>query len=193
MNTTNNIPPYLNLSLGDMDGEIWKDVVGYEGQYQVSSLGRVKSLKLYSQTHHRILRQSHTGNGYLTVKLNNRGIKNIRVHRLVAMHFIPNPKNLSEINHIDEDKNNNIVANLEWCDRKYNVRYGNRTEKVAQKNRNRADQSLPVAQIDENGNVIMQFPSIAEAGRYYNCRPSSIGRVCHGERRYYKKLLFKFI
>lgn len=118
--------------------EIWKDIEGYEGLYQVSNFGRVKSLDRY------VLRNENTLfvkvivlsqlniRGYLAVRLCNSGkYKNYFVHRLVANAFIHNDNNYSEINHIDENKHNNHVDNLEWCDRKYNVNYGSRADKFS--------------------------------------------------------------
>lgn len=115
--------------------EIWKDIIGYEGLYQVSSLGRVRSLDRYDSRNcfweGRILKLYTRKGGYLFVQLhlNGKG-KNYLVHRLVAIAFIPNPDNLPEVNHLDEDKTNNRVENLEFCDRKYNINFGTRIDKV---------------------------------------------------------------
>lgn len=90
--------------------EIWKDIPDYEGLYQVSNLGRVKGL-----IRGKILKQSILTNGYLNVWLSKDGrVKIKRVHRLVAMAFIPNPDNKPQVNHIDKDVTNNCVNNLEW-------------------------------------------------------------------------------
>ena len=118
--------------------EIWKDIEGYEGLYQVSNFGRVKSLDRY------VLRNGNSlfvkgivlsqlnNRGYLTVRLCNSGkYKNYFVHRLVACAFVENLNNYTEVNHIDEDKHNNDFRNLEWCDRKYNVNYGSRADKFS--------------------------------------------------------------
>jgi len=103
--------------------EIWKDIVGYEGMYQVSNRKRVKSLSRIVKRNdgkirtisERILKQS-VANGYLNVGLSkNAKLKTYTVHRLVAIAFIPNPDNLPMINHLDGDKTNNYVSNLEWC------------------------------------------------------------------------------
>ena len=119
--------------------EIWKDIEGYEGLYQVSNLGRVKSLERIDRLGRLkpgvILRPKVERGGYLLVGLHKEGKqKMFLVHRLVAHAFIPNPEGLPEINHRDEDKTNNLVDNLEYCDRKYNMNYGTRNERMT-KNR----------------------------------------------------------
>lgn len=106
--------------------EIWKDVVGYEGLYQVSNLGRVKSLPKYDRLGRfhpeKIKSQVDNGNGYIVVNLKHNGKQKMRtVHSLVAEAFIPNPNNYSEINHIDGNKSNNELQNLEFCTRSFNV------------------------------------------------------------------------
>ena len=123
--------------------EIWKPIEGYEGLYEVSSYGRVRSLDRYVKTCYeayklhkgKILSPAKDKNGYLKVHLCCNGKHNIiRVHRLVCKAFIPNPDNLPEVNHKDEDKTNNSVDNLEWCDRSYNISYGTRTERQKKTN-----------------------------------------------------------
>ena len=117
-----------------MTEEIWRPVVGYEGLYEVSNTGRVRSLDRYVRRNYfkkgRILKLNDR-RGYLFVELclNNK-TKNFSVHRLVAQAFIPNPDNLPQVNHIDEDKLNNRVENLEWCDSKYNSNYGTRKDRA---------------------------------------------------------------
>lgn len=99
--------------------EIWKDIEGYDGAYQISNFGRV-----YSNKRNKVLKPSKGEKGYLTVWLSNKGKGNhIKIHRLVAAAFIPNPDNLPQINHKDEDKTNNHVGNLEYCDNRYNTIY----------------------------------------------------------------------
>ena len=106
--------------------EDWKDIPGYEGLYVVSNNGRVMNVRSG-----RVLRGIVNNLGYIMVGLSKSGkVKMISVHRLVAEAFIKNPDNLREVNHKDEDKSNNNVDNLEWCDRKYNVNYGSRMDKV---------------------------------------------------------------
>ena len=104
--------------------EEWKNVIGYEGLYEVSSIGNVRNVRRNT-----LLKLSKTNNGYIRVFLYKNGISTgFQVHRLVAQAFLPNPDNLPMINHKDEDKTNNNVTNLEWCTAKYNVNYGHRTE-----------------------------------------------------------------
>lgn len=116
--------------------EIWKDVVGYEGLYQVSNLGNVKSLErvvkrfvrgkyisLYP-VKEKLLKLYINSNGYISVGLYNNGFNSFEVHRLVAQAFIPNPDNLPCVNHKDENPKNNNVKNLEWCTYQYNNTYG---------------------------------------------------------------------
>ena len=111
--------------------EEWRPVVGYEGLYEVSNIGRVRSLdryvkgkgKSYFLHKGRVLSPGIKTEGYLIVRLQRRMFY---VHRLVTEAFLPNPDNLPEVNHKDEDKTNNRVENLEWCDHKYNMNYGTR-------------------------------------------------------------------
>lgn len=119
--------------------EVWKDIKGYEGRYQVSNTGRIRSVarvvtwkngevKTYKS---RIMKTKARGN-YVGISLyKDYKSKDYMVHRLVAEAFIPNPDNLPFVNHIDENKENNIASNLEWCTRQYNNNYGRRNEKIS--------------------------------------------------------------
>lgn len=118
--------------------EIWKSINGFEGLYEVSNFGNVRSVDRLVNHHKggkslrkgKILNPS-IGNGYYGVILSKEGhIKRMAIHRLVAEAFIPNPNNLPQINHKDEDKLNNIYTNLEWCDCKYNINYGSSLDKM---------------------------------------------------------------
>ena len=116
-----------------MNEEIWRPIEGYEGYYEVSSFGRVRSLDMYVKIGYgnyrlhkgKVISLLKKGDGYIQVNLCYNGkLYKKYVHRLVAEAFIPNPDNLPEVNHLDEDKTNNSVDNLEWCDRSYNLKYG---------------------------------------------------------------------
>ena len=122
-----------------MTEEIWRPVVGYEGLYEISSYGRVRSLDRYvkysnGQIHlhkGRILSSGKDINGYLMCNLYlNKNMKKVSIHRLVAQAFLPNIDNLPEVNHKDENKTNNRVDNLEWCTAKYNMNYGTRNIRI---------------------------------------------------------------
>lgn len=110
-----------------MSKEIWRDIKGYEGKYQISNQGRVYSIRA-----HKYLSQTIVGKGYLRVYLWHDGIKKGElVHRLVAIHFLDNSNNLPQVNHIDENKENNCVDNLEWVDAKTNLNAGTVQERKA--------------------------------------------------------------
>lgn len=162
--------------------EIWKDIKGYEGKYQVSNLGNVKSITRKDSrgntVNGRIMKQETTKLGYKRVQLLNGSRKDKAhklVHRLVAEAFIQNINNYSCINHINEDKTDNRVENLEWCDHQYNNTYGNRIEKMTKKH------FKPVEQYDLNMNLICVYASLAEAGEKTNTFPSAISCCCNGK------------
>lgn len=146
----------------DMNEE-WRDIPGYEGLYQVSASGMVRSL--YERTNQRgynlIKAKEHSKMPYLSVPLyKDGGYKLQRVHRLVAMAFIPNPDNLPQVNHKDENPRNNNVDNLEWCTAEYNNKYGNHPRA----NINHPSLSRPVSQY-KDGVFIATYQSISEARR----------------------------
>ena len=168
--------------------EIWKDIKDYEGLYQVSNLGRVKSLDKYVRSKNnsfalkkgRILKSSVTKRGYKKVGLWKNGVKWYLIHRLVAQAFIQNPNKYPQVNHINEIKTDNRVDNLEWCDQKYNVNYGTARERIIEKQTN-GKYSKPVLQINKNTNeVIAEFPSINEVQRQLGFRISNISECCNG-------------
>lgn len=153
--------------------EIYKDIEGYEGLYQVSNLGRVKSLGNgdSNASKERILKPYKAKGDYLLVDLHKQGKrKQHLVHRLVAMAFIDNPNNLEQINHRDEDKTNNSIQNLEWCDRKHNINYGTRNQRVAEK---LSKQVLCV----ETGVI---YPSAHQVERELGFANTYISAVCIG-------------
>ena len=167
--------------------EEWKPVVGFEGYYEVSDMGRVRSLdRVVSgkdgctlSIKGQMMRPRPNTTGYPFVRLRMRGKRGgYTVHRLVAKAFIPNPDNLAEINHKNEDKTDNRVANLEWCDHSYNMRFGTRGERC----RKKAD-CHAVVQMDMEGNVIAEFEAIKLAARVVGINNAeTITKCCKGTR-----------
>lgn len=175
-----------------MKDEIWKDCKHYEGLYQVSNYGRVKSLerdivykdgrKRHVKEHFLIQRVSY--NGYLYVGLSKYGkFKQEKVHRLVAMAFISNPDNKPHINHIDEDKQNNYVDNLEWVTSKENNNYGNHNEKISialkQTNKNKRGLHSQAKKVFCDGKI---FDCIKDCADYLKTPYSTIKGYLSGFR-----------
>ena len=157
--------------------EIWQDIKGYEGKYQISSLGRIKSLKRKNVTTTHIIKPRLDKNGYLLINLSMNNHKNtFKVHRLVAETFIPNPDNLPCVNHKDENKTNNKITNLEWCTVKYNNAYNNRYKRLPQNQLNNTYTSKPVLCI-ETGVI---YPSVSEASRQLKHRISITHKTSNG-------------
>ena len=155
--------------------ELWRDIVGYEGLYQVSDLGRVRSLNYNRTGKIKTLRLCIGKTGYLIVNLCKNGTNKVhKVHRLVADNWIENPlpEKWDQVNHIDEDKFNNRVENLEWCNNAYNCNYGTRNERMAEK------LSKPVICV-ETGVV---YKSTMEVQRELNYSSSFVSRCCRGEQ-----------
>lgn len=155
--------------------EIWKKIREYN-DYYVSNLGRVKSFKKNKE---KILKPGLSLSGYLQVILCQDDIKKCcLVHRLVANEFLVNKNNLKEINHIDENKKNNCVDNLEWCDHKYNMNYGTiKTKQEVAKNKK-------VAKYDKKGNLLQVYKSIKEASLKNNIGSSNITNCCKHAKHY---------
>ena len=170
--------------------EVWKDIKGYEGLYKVSNFGRVKSLcrKSICGSHYitikeKILKPSKTGSDrkYLHIILAKDGINISKfIHRLVAEAFIPNPNNLPQINHKDEDPSNNCVYNLEWCDAKYNMNYGTINRRRGESLGYGKDNpySIPIIQYDKNGEFIKEWDSTMDVERELHIQHSNITKCC---------------
>ena len=165
--------------------EIWKDIDGYNGKYQVSNFGRVKSIIFNKE---RILKFRISEKGYSIVQLNINGIKkNYRVHRLVAQAFIPNPDNLPQINHKDENKLNNCVDNLEWCTNKYNANYGTHIERSSKGKYKR------ILQCDLNDNPIKEWESAKQVQIELGYERSNICCNLKGKTKYAYGYKWKYV
>lgn len=155
--------------------EIWKDIEGYEGLYQVSNLGNVKSLGNDRTRKDKILKPG--GKKYLQVVLTkNKETRMFLVHRLVANAFIQNPNNLPDVNHIDENPKNNTFENLEFCDRKYNINFGSRNERVSKSMTNNNKISTPIKCINLETKEMNYYPSMNEVARQFNIKASTVWR-----------------
>lgn len=170
--------------------EIWKDIKEYEGLYQVSNLGRVKSLerKVYRKNNiqpmiikEKVLKSYVNHTGRCVCSLYGHKNKVCLIHRLVAEAFIPNPNNYPQVNHRDENPLNNCVDNLEWCNSKYNINYGTAIERRTQKRRNGVG-SKPVIQSTVNNEFVKQWPSLGEIERVNGYKKQLISKVCLGKQ-----------
>lgn len=175
--------------------EVWKPVVGYEGLYEVSNLGNVRSVDSVRIIHNqygehlgkykgRIRKPSKDNDGYLHVKLSCQCIqKAFMIHRLVAEAFMPNPDNLPEVNHINEDKTDNRVENLSWVSHIQNINHASRNQRVAETLKNRSDCSKRVAQYTLGGVLVAIYPSIMEVYRQKGYNSASISMACNNKRK----------
>lgn len=176
--------------------EIWKDIKNFEKIYQVSNFGRIRSLdrmiinsnlnKSYFKKG-QLLKQHYSlknQKGYLQVSLWKNGTrKECKVHRLVAEAFIPNFENKQEVNHIDGNKNNNCVNNLEWCNGLENIHHAIKNNLFTNEGKQRQIKAISktIIQYDLNNNFIKQWPSMKEAERHLGIASSSICHCCKGD------------
>lgn len=192
--------------------EEWRDIEGYEGMYQVSTLGRVRSLDRVLGNNHfqqgRMCKLRLKKGGYISVQLcKNSKHHEKNVHRLVAQAFIPNPDNKPTVNHIDEDKTNNAVSNLEWATHKENTNYGTGIErriksrdyksireKQIQTNKERG-LCRKVRQLDLGGNLVAEYESIGDACRATGYDHGGIIQVCRNYKhnKTYKGFIWQYI
>ena len=181
------------------EGEVWRDVVGFEGLYKISNKGNVYSVERISTNNRKFggitLKPKYDKDGYLGVVLCKDGERTYkRVHRLVAEMFIHNPNNYPEVNHRDEVKFNNNVENLEWCDTRYNSNYGTRNERLSKKVRAvniKTGEVLTFSSTVEAGNKGYNSGNVAKAcrGTYKNARGKLIGggHLYRGHTWYYEE------
>ena len=172
--------------------EVWKDIEGYEGLYKISNYGEV-----WSERRQRLLKKNKNNRGYYVVGLNkNNNQKQFTVHRLIAINFIDNPSEKPCVNHIDENKTNNHVSNLEWCTHKENSNHGTaikrreETMKHSSKweryiERKKKETSKPIIGISIDNGEIIEFPSMNEAGRN-GYQISNIFLCANGKRSKHK-------
>ena len=168
-----------------MNKEIWKDVKGYEGKYQVSNLGRIKSIKFKNGNQEKILKLTDC-KGYKIIRLCKDGIvKSFKVHRLVAQAFIPNYNNMPIINHINGIKNDNNVENLEWCTYSHNETEAHRMGLKKPTWQGKCYYTHPsnrkIIQYNLNGEKVKEWSSIQEATDKLNV--SNISAVCRGAQK----------
>lgn len=159
--------------------EVWKDIPGYEGKYQVSNLGNVKSLLAWNGRYKRHIRRekllkqriAKCGYSYCVLCDFDGGKKAVRCHRIVAKTFVPNPENKAEVNHINGIKTDNRVENLEWCSTSENQSHA-----VA----NGLKKTKPVLQYDRQGNLVKEWGSAKQIADAFCCHQNTISNCCRG-------------
>ena len=187
-----------------MDDEIWRAIKGYEGLYEVSNLGRVKSLervawngKGYHILKEKILKPKKCRNGYLYASLSRNGErKEYTIHRLVLSTFNPVEKmDKLDVNHLDEDKTNNNLSNLEWCTRSYNNNFGTHNARVAETLRGKSNtrKSIPIVQLALDGKYIRSYKSATDAARECGGSNSGIINCCKGNRKSHKGFKWMYL
>ena len=174
--------------------EEWKDIPGYEGLYQASTEGRIRSLPKPSRIRRgnkivpftypgKIISVSQTKKGYLMTALFKEGkLKSYTIHRLIANTFIPNPENLPQINHKNEIKNDNRVCNLEWCTNLYNRNYGTNKDNFKKK----------VIRVSESGEEVV-YNSVTEGAKANGMNKTSVSACCRGKRKQAGGYKWKFL
>lgn len=208
------------LSLADLPYEVWKPIKGYESKYQISNYGRVKALERI-KTYYIMgskrqvlvpsrIRVSYLNfKGYYRITLHNEvKDENVFIHRLVAIAFLPNPQNLPQVNHKDENKTNNIVwlddkqnvveeyTNLEWCTALYNNNFGTKNKRISETMKNshiQKDYSIKrIIQYTINGVMLAEYSSATQAGLNVGADPSGISKCCRGIYKQFKGYLWRY-
>lgn len=175
--------------------EIWKDIKGYEGLYQASNLGHIRSVGYRQSSRGRnkdyyILNPGRDTSGYLNcVLFKNKIRKSYKVHRLIAQTFIDNPFNYTDVNHKNEIKDDNRIENLEWVTHEQNMRYGTIRDRMKQKMQSISKQ---VIQYDLFGNKIKEWDSIREAARNNRVSGCNISNCCKGRCKTSGGYIWKF-
>jgi hypothetical protein len=173
--------------------EIWKSIIGYENEYMISNHGKVLSIErkvksgnIEVSVKKKILKQTKNKEKYRIISLNKEAIQEtFRVSRLVAIHFVPNPENKPQVNHIDEDKGNDYYENLEWTTSKENVNHGTCIQRRSEK------QSKKVYQYDLDGNLIKEWDSTMECQRS-GFHSGCISDCCNKKRKTHKKFVWSY-
>ena len=186
--------------------EIWKDIKNYESCYQVSNLGKVRSLTRKVNTYNgvritkgQLLKPLKTNRNYLRVCLKkNQKNKYVSIHRLVAEAFIPNPNNYPIINHIDGNTSNNKASNLEWCTQKHNIKYAYMFGKAKATKGCFKKGYIPhnrrkINQYSLDGILLNTFNSVKEAGLFVNTVPSNINNCLSGKTKKAKGFIWKYV
>ena len=196
MNKDNNMKLDINTQI-----EVWKDIKGFEGRYQVSNMGRVKSLERTVTRKNgrkqiiqeRILKTHPYRDGYLRVALYDScgKRKSFLVHRLVCEAFHKNPENKPCVNHIDEDKTNNTASNLEWCTVKENNNYGTRNERAGKASGKARSKS--VGQYTRDGKLIKVWQSAIDVERQLGFSQGNISKVTRGKRKTAYGYVWKYV
>lgn len=194
-----------------MQKEIWKDIKGFESLYQVSNLGRIKSLSKFINNNpksktigfyskEKNLKPTKSNSGYLYVVIYKKSKKyTLFIHRLVAQAFIPNPDNLPQVDHLDGNKLNNNVDNLEWVTSKENINrawkmglYKPRSENKGKLNNYSKSIRKKVLQYDLQGNLINSYNSTREASRITNYNNGNINNCCNNKQKTAYGFIWKY-
>ena len=171
--------------------ETWKNIKGYEGLYQVSSMGRVKSLErkdcLGRIVKERVLKPGMDKDGYLFVNLCAGGKRTFFVHRLVCQAFHENPGNKPQVNHLNEAKTDNRACNLEWATAKENLNHGTHNERMAK------TLSKPICQYTLDEKIVKTWASLTEVQRQTGFSKGNISEVANGNRKTAYGFIWKYI